>query len=96
MTAMIRNLGKMTKVGILAPKSEGAIKVCQMLKDEKSLKDARVHPFSILIALRQYQAGRGEKGHLSWTPNPAIASALDRAFYLAFKVCNEAPFILMT
>ncbi|XP_068725168.1 RNA-binding protein RO60-like [Montipora capricornis] len=85
MTAMMKNLGKMTKVGILAPKSEGAIKVCQMLKDEKSLKDARIHPFSILIALRQYQAGRGEKGRLSWTPNPAIVSALDRAFYLAFK-----------
>ena len=87
MTAMIRNLGKMTNVEVLAPTSEGAAKVCKMLKNEKSLKDARVHPFTILLALKQYQTGRGDKGKLSWAPNQAIVTALDNAFYLAFKVC---------
>ena len=91
MTAMIRNLGKMTRVGILEPKSEGAKRVCQMLKDVESIKGARVHPFSILLALKQYQAGLGDKGKLKWTPNHAIVTALDNAFYLAFKVCNECP-----
>ena len=87
MTAMIRNLGKMTNVGVLAPLSDGMSKVCEMLRNEKSLKDARVHPFSILLALKQYQAGQGDKGKLTWTPNQAIVTALDEAFYLAFKVC---------
>lgn len=87
MTAMIRNLGKMTNVGVLAPLSDGMTKVCEMLRNEKSLKDARVHPFSILLALKQYQAGQGDKGKLTWTPNQAIVTALDEAFYLAFKVC---------
>ena len=91
MSAMIRNLGKMTRVGILEPKSEGAKRVCQMLKDVESIKGARVHPFSILLALNQYQAGQGDKGKLKWTPNQAIVTALDNAFYLAFKVCNECP-----
>ncbi|XP_074626003.1 RNA-binding protein RO60-like isoform X2 [Acropora palmata] len=85
MSAMIRNLGKMTRVGILEPKSEGAKRVCQMLKDVESIKGARVHPFSILLALKQYQAGQGDKGKLKWTPNQAIVTALDNAFYLAFK-----------
>jgi len=85
MTAMIRNLGKMTNVGVLAPSSQAATQVCQMLRNEKALKDARVHPFSILLALKQYQAGRGDKGKLTWTPNQAIVTALDEAFYLAFK-----------
>ena len=87
MTAMIRNLGKMTNVGVLAPLSVGAARVCEMLKSEKNLKDARVHPFSILVALKQYEAGKGEKGKLSWIPNQDIVTALDKAFYLAFKVC---------
>lgn len=86
MTAMIRNLGKMTNVGVLRPSSKGAMKVCEMLRSEKNLKDARVHPFSILLALKQYQACHGEKGKLSWTPNQDIVTALDEAFYLAFKV----------
>ncbi|KAJ7339514.1 60 kDa SS-A/Ro ribonucleoprotein [Desmophyllum pertusum] len=85
MTAMIRNLGKMTNVGVLAPLSDGMGKVCEKLRNEQSLKDARVHPFSILLALKQYQAGQGEKGKLTWTPNQAIVTALDEAFYLAFK-----------
>lgn len=89
MTAMIRNLGKMTKIGVLAPLSDGSSKVCEMLRNEQSFQDARVHPFSILLALKQYQAGQGEKGKLTWTPDQAIVTALDEAFYLAFKVCNK-------
>lgn len=85
MTAMIRNLGKMTSVGVLGPLSDGMTKVCDRLRDEMSLKDARVHPFSILLALKQYQAGQGDKGKLTWQPNQAIVSALDEAFYIAFK-----------
>lgn len=85
MTAMIRNLGKMTNVGVLAPLTDGMTKVCDKLRDEESLKSARVHPFSILLALKQYQAGQGDKGKLTWQPNQAIVSALDEAFYIAFK-----------
>lgn len=88
MNAMIRNLGKMTKIGVLAPLSDGSSKVCEMLRNEQSLKDARVHPFTILLALKQYQAGQGEKGKLTWTPDQAIVTALDEAFYLAFKAID--------
>ena len=88
MTAMIRNLSKMTSIGLLDPDSDGEKKVRDALHDEKKLADAKIHPFSVLVALRQYKAGKGDKGKLSWTPNDRIVSALDNAFHLAFKVFN--------
>ena len=86
MTAMIRNLNKMTSVGILDQGSSQAQDVCSKLGNEKSLSSARIHPFNVLIALRQYSMGHGEKGKLRWTPNPEIVEALEKAFYLSFKV----------
>ncbi|EDO47247.1 predicted protein [Nematostella vectensis] len=85
MTAMIRNLGKMTAIKVLEPLSDEAGKVCDMLRNEKSLKDARIHPFNVLLALHQYKKGHGDKGKLKWEPNAAVVSALDAAFYLSFK-----------
>ncbi|KAI6661891.1 60 kDa SS-A/Ro ribonucleoprotein-like [Oopsacas minuta] len=59
--------------------------VCKKLKNESMLKSAKIHPFNLLLALKVYKAGKGDKGSLSWTPVPAIVSALDAAFYLSFK-----------
>ena len=86
MTAMIRNLGKMSSIGLLAPLSDETNLVCERLRDQDRLKKARVHPFSILLALKQYKARRGDKGKLTWEPEPTVVNALDDAFYLAFKV----------
>ena len=55
------------------------------LKDKSALKAAKVHPFNLLLALKVYSAGKGDKGSLSWSPVPAIVAALDAAFYLSFK-----------
>lgn len=85
MTAMIRNLNKMTSIGLLAAGSEGTKKVISQLGDEDAIKKARVHPIALLAALKTYQQGRGERGSLTWTPVAAINDALDAAFYLAFQ-----------
>ena len=53
--------------------------------NETLLKSARVHPFSLLLAMNVYSAGKGDKGSLSWSPVPAICAALEAAFYLSFK-----------
>jgi 60 kDa SS-A/Ro ribonucleoprotein len=84
MTAMVRNLGKMTSIGLLKPLSAAAKKVTKQLKDVEQLKKSRIHPMAILIALKVYESGHGVKGDLSWTAVPAINEALDDAFYLAF------------
>ncbi|KAJ3098893.1 60 kDa SS-A/Ro ribonucleoprotein [Phlyctochytrium planicorne] len=85
MTAMIRNLGKMTSMELLKPLSDETFKVTESLTDRALLKKARIHPFNVLVALQQYRAGRGLKGSLSWTPVPEILGALEKAFYSSFE-----------
>lgn len=84
MTAMIRNLGKMSNVGLLTAGSDAERTIAERLLDAERLKKARVHPISILNALRVYEQGRGEKGSLAWTPSKRVVNALDESFYLAF------------
>ena len=86
MTAMIRNLGKMSAIDLLKPLSSHASLVCQRLKDEALLKKARIHPFNVLVALKTYESGKGDKGKLKWEVNETIVQALDNAFYTSFKV----------
>jgi len=89
-TALIRSLGKMTAVGLLMPMSDVSRKVARQLTDAGRLTHARVHPISLLSALRVYEQGHGERAQkranaLSWTPVREIVDALNDAFYLAFK-----------
>jgi 60 kDa SS-A/Ro ribonucleoprotein len=61
MTAMIRNLGNMSKVGLLKPMSSASKVICQRLIDETYLKKARVHPLSILVAMK-IRSRQGNEG----------------------------------
>lgn len=83
-TAMVRNLGKMTSLGLLKPLSQASRKVIQTLGNQEALKKSRIHPMAILIANKIYGQGHGDKGSLTWNTVPAIMQALDEAFYLAF------------
>ncbi|XP_013390017.1 60 kDa SS-A/Ro ribonucleoprotein [Lingula anatina] len=85
MTAMIRNLAKMTDVGILESESEEEQIIISRLQSEEALREARIHPFNVLLALHTYSKGEGEKGKLKWNPNQHIVNALDQAFYKCFK-----------
>jgi len=84
LTAMIRNLGVMSKVGLLAPMSDAVHTITVRLGDRAALKAARVHPIALLAALKTYAQGHGMKGKNSWRAVPQVVDALDRAFYLAF------------
>jgi 60 kDa SS-A/Ro ribonucleoprotein len=92
MTAMIRNLATMTRVGLLAPMSQAVTKVCAQLTDQKRINSARVHPIAILSALKIYQQGHGERGKNTWEPVGKVVDALDSAFYSSFgnvRVTNK-------
>ncbi len=92
MTAMIRNLGKMTSLGLLAPFSEAKKLIVRKLRDETALKPARIHPLSVLVAQKIYAQGHGDKGALKWSPVSAVVDALDEAFYATFQnvePCNK-------
>lgn len=84
LTALIRNLGRMTANETLVPLSESLEIVREKLGNQEWLKKARVHPMSLLVALKTYEQGHGEKGKLSWQPLHQIVDALDNAFYLSF------------
>jgi 60 kDa SS-A/Ro ribonucleoprotein len=85
MTALIRNLATMTRVGVLEPFSATERLVCEQITDGERLRRARVHPLSVLVALRTYALGYSERGGSAWTPVASIVDALDGAFYAAFK-----------
>lgn len=83
-TALIRNLATMTRVGLLAPNSDATRKVIEMVTAENLLKHARVHPIAVLAALKTYEAGYSPRGKAEWSPVPQIVDALDDAFYMTF------------
>jgi 60 kDa SS-A/Ro ribonucleoprotein len=84
LTALIRNLGVMTKVGLIVPGSNAAQLVVDRLSDREALRGARVHPVAVLAALKTYAQGRGMKGSGRWSPVAQVVDALDSAFYLSF------------
>lgn len=85
MTAMIRNLGNMSKIGFLKPLSATVREVCTRLTDEDRLKRARVHPLSLLMASRVYAGGKGRRGKGEWTVVPQVVDALDEAIEKSFR-----------
>jgi 60 kDa SS-A/Ro ribonucleoprotein len=85
MTALVRNLATMTRLGVLTPGSDGAARAVAQLGDAERIRAARVHPIALLAALRTYAWGRGVRGQQSWTPVAQIVDALDAAFYTAFE-----------
>lgn len=84
MTALIRNLATMTRNGTLDDTALLTI-VLNQLADAEYIRKSRVHPMSVLFALRTYASGRGfqSRGE-GWTPKPKVTDALDAAFYTAF------------
>lgn len=88
MTALIRQLGRMTAAGALDPLSENAKIAIAKLSDTDALKAQRIHPVLLLQALKQYSAGHGERGSLTWSPNQRIVDALDDAFYESFQYAD--------
>ncbi len=86
LTAMIRNLGRMSKLGILGPNSEGELKVLDTL--EAQIAKSRVHPMQVLLALETYRSGMGFRGSGYWQVNQNIVEGLEKAFEAAFKNVN--------
>lgn len=82
--AMIRTLGRMGAVGLLAPLSDASKTVCARLADRAMLRQQRIHPIQVLAAILTYGAGHGQRGKLSWTAVPQVVDALNEAFYAAF------------
>ena len=82
--ATIRFLGRLAAAGVTTGLGAGQKLIVEKLSDAEAIKDQRLHPIGILQAMKQYSAGRGERGSLIWQPNQRIVDALDDAFYASF------------
>src|SRR4029077_9616147 len=81
MTALIRNVATMTRVGVLAPGSDGTAAAIAQLGDTAPIRRARGHPIAVLGGLPPYSSGRGARGRGEWAPVREVVDALDAAFY---------------
>jgi len=83
--ALVRNLGVMSKVGVLESGTDATATVVARLGDQDAIRRARMHPLALLVALKTYARGAGFRGSGSWAPVAQVVDALDGAFYLAFE-----------
>ena len=83
-TALMRQLPRLTNLGLLGDMSGRTRSVVEQLTSEQRLKKARVHPLNVLVALRTYASGHGARGGMTWKPSRRIVDALDEAFYASF------------
>jgi 60 kDa SS-A/Ro ribonucleoprotein len=83
-TALLRQLPRLTRLGMLALTGTWATFVTQQLTSVERLRRGRVHPLQLLVAQRTYASGRSDRGSSTWTPSRLIVDALDAAFYVAF------------
>lgn len=88
MTALLRNLGRMTANGALGS-DQAVSQACTRLTCRDALQKSRLHPLTILTALEAYRSGVS-KGELCWRPIPAIEESLSHAFYLSFGFLRPA------
>lgn len=84
LTAMIRNLGKMSSVGLLKPLSSASKLVVRRLSDQEYIRKSRVHPMTIMLAQGTYSKGSGRLGSNTWNVVQPIVDGLEDAFYKAF------------
>lgn len=89
-TALLRQLPRLTTLGVLKPGSSALRVVVEQLPDSKILRRARVHPVNVLVALRTYSGGHGIRGKGEWIPVAKVIDALDAAFYAAFSAVEPS------
>ncbi|MGP4103837.1 TROVE domain-containing protein [Nonomuraea sp. KM90] len=88
MTALLRNLARMTASGALSPFADATRRVIARLTNAEALATARVHPMDVWLAMRVYTSGRAQPALAApiryWTPVAAVADALEETWDLSF------------
>lgn len=85
LTALIRNLGNMSRHGVIKPLSKWEKIAVERIRDADEIKKARVHPFALLQANRVYGSGKGFRSENRWDVSSPVVEALEAAFYDSFN-----------
>lgn len=91
-TALLRNVTRFAKLGAFDSMTF-ARAYGNALKDQEALARGRIHPISVLSALRVYEKGTPVRDSYygygrtqkDWSTNGVIADSLEEAFYGSFK-----------
>jgi 60 kDa SS-A/Ro ribonucleoprotein len=88
MTALLRNLARMTRIGALRPMADATRRAAARLTDPAELAKGRIHPLDVFLALRVYAAGHSRPNPRAdaqrWTPVPQILDALEESYESSF------------
>ncbi len=84
LTALLRNLGRLTSLGVFTHGSLMGSQILEGLQSREALRRARIHPLAVLVAMNTYARGAGVRGSLRWSPLAPVKRALDDAFELSF------------
>jgi len=82
-TWLLRNLGNIAKHDLNQNTVLRKL-IAERLTDRTEIKNGRLHPLNIFVAMKTYSSGTGVKGSGKWTPHRDILDALDFAFYESF------------
>lgn len=83
-TALLRQLPRLTRLGLLSPLGDWTPRVTARLTNPEALRRARVHPFQLLVAQTTYAGGHSLEGRSTWAPSRPVVDALDAGFYAAY------------
>ena len=84
MTALLRNLANMTRLGVFDSVPILSL-VVAYLKNKEVITKAHIHPVNVLTAWFTYRKGHGRLSKHTWQPQQEIIKALEEMFYLSFK-----------
>ncbi|MFI6296829.1 TROVE domain-containing protein [Nonomuraea sp. NPDC050790] len=88
LTALIRNLARMTRLGTLKPMADATARAVLRLTDREAILRARIHPMDAWLAMRVYGSGQAQPNPradaTTWAPVPAIMDALEETYEAAF------------
>ncbi len=95
--ALLRNLGSLTEIGVLARNERANLKrVEAVLNNKEHLRKGRIHPIDVLKALKTYQSGgtlgRSKK---TWNPVDEIVEILEKSLALSFDVVQPTGKVFM-
>ena len=90
LTALIRNLATLTRLGVIAPmKSAWVCERLNAIGNPLTEDFTRIHPIAVLSALLTYRSGKSVRGGNTWTPVPQVIDALDKAFERSFDTAPQ-------
>jgi 60 kDa SS-A/Ro ribonucleoprotein len=86
LTALIRNLGRLTSLGVIGNMSDATLMIAAKLTNEHLINASRIHPINVYNALKVYMGGGFQsKGKFRWDADNIIANALDSCLKMSFK-----------